>query len=296
MPARDSNIKKKPVVHKVDTAIVPTVDTTVAGEMDKPAAPDTAWLIVASAFPGKNMVEVIFSHNTLFPFSSPALAITSDKKLFKGKELMFYALLVLLLLFALIRTSFSKYLSDLFQVAFRTTLKQRQIGEQLIQTPLPSLLLNLFFLVVASLYINFILQHYSLTDRYNFWLVYLYCFVALSVIYIIKFLSLKLSGWLFNISETTDDYIFIVFMINKIIGIYLLPFLVLLAFTDDNVYQVAFALSYLGVFALYGYRIILSYSVASSQARLHPFHFFLYLCAFEIVPLLVIYKALVYWF
>ena len=85
-------------------------------------------------------------------------------------------------------------------------------------------------------------------------------------------------------------------MINKIIGIYILPFLVLLAFTDNDIYEAAFIFSYLGVFALLAYRFILSYGLVQNEIRLNPFHFFLYLCAFEIIPLLLIYKALLLWF
>jgi hypothetical protein len=255
---------------------------------------DTAWISTALGY--RNFNHQFFDQNVFFDFSSHPVAIRSDKKEFHGKELLFYTLIVLLLFFAFIRMSFPKYLLDLFRVAFRTTIKQRQISEQLIQTPLPSLLLNLFFLFTAGLYITFVLQHYHLAANYNFWLLYLYCFVALAVIYLIKFLSLKFFGWLFNITPTTDGYIFIVFMINKIIGIYLLPFLILLAFTDNNIYEVAFIFSYIGVFALLAYRFILSYALVQNQIRLNPFHFFLYLCAFEIVPLLLIYKALLLWF
>ena len=252
------------------------------------------WISIALSY--KNLDDQLFNQNAFFDFSSPPVAFRSDKKEFHGKELLFYTLIALLLFFAFIRMSFPKYLLDLFRVAFRTTLKQRQISEQLIQTPLPSLLLNLFFLFTIGLYITFVLQHLHLAANYNFWLLYLYCFVALAVIYLIKFLSLKFFGWLFNIKETADGYIFIVFMINKIIGIYILPFLILLAFTDDNIYEVAFIFSYIGVFALLAYRFILSYGLVQSQIRLNPFHFFLYLCAFEIVPLLLIYKALLLWF
>jgi len=244
----------------------------------------------------KNFARQVSVQNDFFDFSSPPIAIRSDKKEFHGKELLFYTLIVLLLFFAFIRMSFPKYLLDLFRVAFRTTLKQRQISEQLVQAPLPSLLLNFFFLCTAGLYITFVLQHYHLASNYNFWLLYLYCFVALAVIYSIKFLSLKLFGWLFNITATADGYIFIVFMINKIIGIYRLPFLILLAFSEADIYEAAFILSYIGVFGLLAYRFILSYGLARNQIRLNPFHFFLYLCAFEIVPLLLIYKALLLWF
>jgi uncharacterized protein DUF4271 len=255
---------------------------------------DTAW--IAKALSYKNFAGQVFVQNIFFGFSSPPIAIRSDKKEFHGKELLFYTLIGLLLFFAFIRMSFPKYFLDLFRVAFRTTIKQRQISEQLVQAPLPSLLLNFFFLCTVGLYITLVLQHYHLASNYNFWLLYLYCFVALAVIYLIKFLSLKFFGWLFNITATADGYIFIVFMINKIIGIYVLPFLVLLAFSDADIYEAAFIFSYLGVFALLAYRFILSYGLVQNQIRLNPFHFFLYLCAFEIVPLLLIYKALLLWF
>lgn len=273
-----------------------TSDSLVKDSVLDRVLKDSAWKIVAGQYPGKNFIRQAYGVNKFFGFSSLPIAITSNKKEFKGKEILFYTLVALLLFFAFIKFSFPKYMGDLFRVAFRTTLKQRQIGEQLIQTPLPSLLLNFFFLISVSLYINFVLQHYHLAADYNFWLLYFYCFVALAVIYIIKFLSLKFFGWLFNITPTTDGYIFIVFMINKIIGIYLLPFLILLAFTDDDIYEVAFAFSYIGIFAFLAYRFILSYGLVRNQIRVNPFHFFLYLCAFEIVPLLLIYKALLLWF
>jgi len=257
---------------------------------------DNSWGAVAAGYPHKNFIRLAFDENKFFGFSSLPVVMNSDIKEFEGKELLFYTLLGILLFFAFIRLSFPKYLGDLFRVTFRTTLKQRQISEQLIQTPIPSLLLNFFFLISASLYLNFVFEHYHYASRYNFWLLFFYCFIGLAFIYIIKFLSLKLSGWLFNISATTDAYTFIVFMINKIMGVFLLPFLVLLAFTDETVYKVAFVLSYIGVFALLAYRFILSYGLIRNQMRGNPFHFFLYLCAFEIVPLFLIYKGLISWF
>jgi Domain of unknown function (DUF4271) len=275
-------------------------DSTITGSPVIIPAPrlliDTSWKAAARSFSGRNFIRVTVDQNAYFGFASRPLAVTSDRKLFRGKEVLFYTLIAILLFFAFIRSSFPKYFGDLFRVAFRTTLKQRQIGEQLVQTPLPSLLLNIFFLISSSFYVDLVLSHYHLAGEYNFWVLFCYCFIGLAGIYVLKFVSLKFSGWLFNISAATDSYIFIVFLINKIIGIYVLPFLVLLAFTENNIYQAAFALSYLGVFGLLGYRFVLSYGLVQSQIRLNPFHFFIYLCAFEIIPLLLIYKALLLWF
>lgn len=211
----------------------------------------------------------------------------------EGKEYLFYLLLGILLVFAILRQLFPKYFADLFRLFFRTTLKARQVREQMVQTPLPSLLLNIFFTLTAGLYITFLVRHYDRAGSENFWVLLGYAVAGLLLIYTVKYLGLRLSGWLFNMPEVADAYAFIVFIINKAAGIFLLPLLVLLAFTKGNVYQAALTFSFVGLGALLIYRFILSYAVVRTQIRVAPFHFFLYLLAFEVVPLLVIYKLLV---
>ncbi len=238
------------------------------------------------------MYQVLKRH-PYFGFLAPLQTTpVSDLKVFRNKDLLFYVLLALLLIFAFLRQAFSKYFTDLFRLFFRTTLKQRQIREQLMQTPLPSLLLNGFFVISGGLYIAFLLLHFGLITDPEFWLYFFYCSVGLSLIYLVKFLGLKVTGWVFGIEEATNSYIFIVFIINKVIGVFLLPFVILLAFLQGQGYQIALVLSWAGVGGLFLYRFILSYSAIHNQVRFNIFHFFLYFCAFEIAPLLLIYKLL----
>jgi len=255
---------------------------------------DTAWMSFTRQGGYKNFTEFIFSKHAFFGFSAKPIIEGSDIKHFFGKEILFYLLIALLLIFAFLKSAFAKYLSDLFRLFFRRTLKQRQITEQLSQTPLPSLLFNSFFMVTAGLYIAFLLKHFNVRSGDSFWMLSLYSAAGLGAIYLIKFLGLKFTGWVLNMSGATDAYIFIIFIINKVIGIFLLPFLILLAFTQGNVYQVALSLSWCGLACLFGYRLILSYSAVRNQVRVKPFHFLIYLCAFEIIPLLLIYKLLLY--
>jgi hypothetical protein len=215
-----------------------------------------------------------------------------QKKTFIGKELLFYYLVLLLLLFGLLRRAFAKYFHDLFRVFFKTTLKQRQTQEQLLQSSLPSVLMNTFFVLSAGLYLNFILRYFQLNITSSFWLQYAYCAAALAIIYVVKFLGLKLTGWVFNVSNATDAYIFIVFIVNKVLGIFLLPFLLLLAFTKEPLYGSAIYLSWFGIGLLLIYRFILSYAAIRKEVKLNSFHFVLYILSFEVVPLLLIYKLL----
>ncbi|HMU46669.1 MAG TPA: DUF4271 domain-containing protein [Chitinophagaceae bacterium] len=235
----------------------------------------------------------ILEHHPYFGFGSKAIDFRggSTPKIFKGKEIIFYLLILLLLFFALLKNAFPKYFNDLFRVFFRTTLKQKQISEQLEQTPLPSLLLNGFFVISGGLYMAFIIDHYKLNPLGNFWILSAYCCAGLSIIYLLKFLSIKTAGWLFSMSEAADSYIFIVFVINKMIGILILPFLILLAFTMGYLNQAGLVLSYCLIGGMLLYRAILTFATIRNQVKVNPFHFFLYLIAFEIAPLLLIGKV-----
>lgn len=235
----------------------------------------------------------LMKHNPYFNFSAPFKEVVVDSiKKFSGKELLFYTVVFLFVIVGLLKRLFPKYFNDLFRLFFRTTLKQKQVKEQLMQTPLPSLMLNVFFVLSGGLYISLLVQHFHLVSDFSFWQLFLYSGIALSAIYFVKFIGLKIAGWVFNLQEVSDSYIFIVFIINKMIGILLLPLLLIISFSIKNVYLTGVFLSFCLIGALLFYRFILSFSAIRHQIKVNPFHFFLYLCAFEIAPLLIIYKSL----
>lgn len=273
--------------------IVDSLNQPVSDSVSKrPILRDSLWQSTTNI----PLREQILRRHPFFDFTTRPVVTPSDVKKFYGKELLFYVLVLLVIIFGLLRLAFSKYFNDLFRVFFRTTMKQRQIKEQLMQTPLPSLVFNVFFVASAGLYANFLLHHFGFKPADNFWLSYLYCCIGLSVIYFVKFIGLIICGWLFNMKKAADSYIFIVFIINKVIGIALLPFNILLAFMDGSMHSVALMLSWCCIAGLLLYRFILGFAAIRNEVRFNLFHFFLYLCAFEIAPLLLIYKLLLFFF
>jgi hypothetical protein len=209
-----------------------------------------------------------------------------------SKDSLFYLIVGILLYFALIRVLFEKYFNNLMTLFFRVSLRQQQIREQVLQTPLPSLLLNILFIVSAGLYACFLLHYSRIGEGVSFWVLYLYCMALLSVIYLVKFVVLKFIGWVFSISRATDIYIFVVFLVNKMMGIFLLPFLILITFSGAQTREIFITISLAMVFVLWTYRALAAYRPVRNEIKLTPFYFFLYLCAFEIAPLILIYKVL----
>lgn len=310
-PRRDSTIRRDSAVRHTSTARHDSTrhdsarrDTTArhsavirpdsSARKDSLAAAATVAVVTAV---DKGPASITFWEKVLK--DNPAYNFTGQpvRQLFEihrpnSKDSLFYLLLGILFYFALVRIFFEKYFGNLMTLFFRVSLRQQQIREQVLQTPLPSLLLNLLFIITGGLYAAYLLHYSRFGAELNFWLLYVNCMVGLGVIYLVKFLVLKFCGWVFNIARATDTYIFVVFLVNKMLGIFLLPFLILIAFSGPDAREIFITISLVMLFVMLAYRVLAAYRPVRNEIKLTPFHFFLYLCAFEIAPLLLIYKVL----
>jgi hypothetical protein len=239
-----------------------------------------------------SLFKSVLRSNSYFNFAGLAFVELMERHIPDSKDTLFYLLVGILFYFALIRIFFEKYFDNLLTLFFRVSIRHQQIREQVLQTPLPSLLLNILFVISGGLYASWLVRYYHFAGNINFWILLINCMAALGVIYLGKFLLLKFCGWVFNISRATDIYIFVVFLVNKMMGIFLMPFLVILFFSAPVIRDVFVTISLSMIFIFFAYRVVASYRPIRNEIKLTPFHFFLYLCAFEIAPLLLIYKVL----
>ncbi|MBL0882928.1 MAG: DUF4271 domain-containing protein [Chitinophagaceae bacterium] len=204
---------------------------------------------------------------------------------------LFYLLMGVLLLLAFIRSVFPRYFKNLFILFFQTSLRQKQTRDQLLQDNLGSVFVNLLFIICASIYGALIIRHKEWLD-YPFWHIIFFGAGLLSVVYFGKFLFLRFAGWVFNSREAAMNYTFTVFLVNKVLGISLVPFLFLMAFSKPSLREVAFTVSIGLTGLLLLYRYVISFSNIRNTLKVNALHFFLYLCAVEILPLLVLYKLM----
>lgn len=239
-----------------------------------------------------NLSQAVLRQHPYYKFFDEPMAMAVQEKKVNGRESIFYFMVGLMLYFGFIRLAFGKYLDNLVTLFFRATMRQQQLRDQLLQSPLPSLFMNLLFFVNGGFFIAMLARHYNVVPITNQWLLFGYCSALLMLIYLGKFIVLKLAGWIFNVTQATDTYIFIVFLVNKMIGIFLLPVLVVMAFAGPALFEVVMTLAFLVLVIFYIYRFIISYKPIRNEIKLSRLHFFIYLCAFEIAPLLLIYKVL----
>jgi hypothetical protein len=236
--------------------------------------------------------QAVLRDHPYYSFKGKSKALFLKNTAVNNTDGIFYFLFGLLFYFAIVRIFFNKYLDNIITLFFRVTMRQQQLREQLSQTPLPSLFLNILFVSTSGMFLAFVALHYKIMPEQNLWLLWGYGCLLVMAIYLGKFIILKIIGWIFNVSNATDTYIFIIFMVNKMVGIFLMPVLILMAFPYGSLLKVVITLAFIMLALSLVYRFIISYKPIRHEIKVSRFHFFVYLCAFEIAPLLLIYKVL----
>jgi Domain of unknown function (DUF4271) len=222
---------------------------------------------------------------------TPVIQAVKKRKV-TSPNTMFYLLAAVVFLMAVIKFFFNSYFTNLFKIFFNTSFRQTQLVDQLVQAKLPSLFFNVFFAISSGLYVYLLLQQYKLIAPGQQWIILGYCILTISIIYMIKYSTLKFTGWVTGYTNLTNPYIFIIFLISKIIGITLIPFTVLMAFSDAIIAKGSGLIALLIIGFLIALRFIRSYSLVQKQLKVSWFHFVLYIAGVEILPLLLIYKGL----
>jgi hypothetical protein len=211
------------------------------------------------------------------------------------KDILFYVVIGLIFLYGFLIQIAPQYIAKLFSQFSQSSLRMMQNREQLLQNSLASLIMNIGFVMSFSLMANLIIFNAHLLPI-NFWEGFLYMCLFFLGLYIGKYICLTIAGYVFNTVELVQTYIFVVFMINKVLGILFIPFIAILAFAKPFLHPFAIWGAGLLMVLLILYRYLFSLTSVRNKLHVSSFHFFLYLCAFEIIPLLILYKLIVQYF
>lgn len=289
LPARDT--VRKPPIRRVVIAVDSLQTDTLAIIRDSTLVRDS---LVAPTGTDTTTYGQYAVHPYL-PLLAPPVYRLIDYRKRSNKDELFYLMAGVVACLAFIKVVFPRYFRNLFLLFFQTSLRQKQTREQLLQDNLASLLTNLLFVITAGLFAALVIRNQGWLSM-PFWWLALYGSGLLAMVYTGKYLFLLFAGWVFNTREATGAYIFIVFLVNKVAAILLLPFLLVYAFAGETLAGIALTVV-LGLMALLVlYRYLVSFGAIRSNLKVNALHFFLYLCAVEILPIMLMYKLLIGYF
>ncbi len=242
-------------------------------------------------------------HRTIFidPVFQPKLFVKIEKSGEKraskrfypnSQDESFYFLIAMFLFLGFGVKAFPKYFQDISRLFFQDRFGNKSIRDQLMQNRQASLFLNFFFFLAGGSFLYLISIQIGLQVQSAWYLSLGFFILLLAVIYLMKFLVLYVTGWILGFREQMNAYIFIEFLMNKVVGIALVPLILFLWLGREGLhpYLMTVALVMLGGLFLYRYRLL--FPVIGNLKRVSVWHFFIYLCALEFVPFLIIAKIL----
>jgi hypothetical protein len=121
-------------------------------------------------------------------------------------------------------------------------------------------------------------------------------FVSLTVIIMmlfgLKFLILKLLGFIFDINRLVSEYLNILHLTYFNIAFIFLPVIICFSLLGSQYVPVLLTLTLIIVVVIFIWQYLRSSVNIISTFRFHKFYLFTYLCALEICPILILIKAL----
>lgn len=211
-----------------------------------------------------------------------------------NKTLSFFIALGFLFLLAFVKQLFPMYFNNLFSVFTEFTVSKRQMKEQLENDTRASF--GFYILYVISLgYVIYtaLLAYSNLDSHYPKLVLFLASLAGVIVLLVLKSGIVRLLSWVFQKQEIVKQYLFNNTIVNEFAGMILFPICILLLIANPQIGSFLLQMS-LGVLAiLLIYKYIRNFRTINNLLRIDFIHFLLYLCAFEILPLLVLFKLIV---
>lgn len=210
----------------------------------------------------------------------------------KQHSMLFYLLVTMLGIFAYSKNAFGKYVGGLYQSFTNLHLAQQFFKDNYHNNPPVNLYLQINVILAGSI-LGFLTIRYlgRLPNIADGWLMLLILgFVATSLAG--RYLMLRLAALILPAKETILFYLFNLRIINSMISLLLAPLLIIIAFSAPPFVEIGLITAGILIGSLLIYNYYRGLIVGEEAVKMRKFHFFIYLCTFEIAPVIILLKAI----
>lgn len=209
---------------------------------------------------------------------------------FESTDWMLGLIILVLIIFGWLRVGFGRYVQLAVQTAFNFYTAKRVREESNILRSRIFHFMNLLFFINLALFVTqwFDYKNWELLGLSGIFL-FLAFFAFVIVVYSLRGAIMAVIDFLFLAKGSFMYYTSTIFIYNRMIGLLLLPLIAVIPFINPQVTPWLFYAGFLVVVFFYVFRIFRGLNFGIKN-RLSIFYLILYLCALEILPLLVLYK------
>ncbi len=209
----------------------------------------------------------------------------------KGDSWILAFLAFLLLVFAILKRYFSKQLYSLVEAFFSNRILNNLNREDNLFSSWPFLLLFIQFGFVIGLFFYLVTQYYQVVYDTGGFRFFLTISVMIILLFTFKILLLKLIGHIFNLQKAVHEYIIILYLSYFNVSLLFIPLVVAFALSSLRYGLNYIIISLLIVGLIFTFQFIRAAVNIISHYRFSKVYLFLYFCALEICPILILIKA-----
>jgi len=201
-------------------------------------------------------------------------------------------LIAVLILFATVRHSYSKYLETLFHSVFNYSTASRMFQEKNYSFIHAAFRLEVYFYIILSVFVFQLFNYFNLSIPYKNIGLFIYSFGIVLGYFVLKKFIYRLLGIIVEGTTETSEYLFNMDNINRVTGLALFPVVLLLAFAPFHKLMWLIIIGAIVVVFLY-FSLLSRGFLILMRKQFSIFYLFLYFCTLEFLPLVLFYKIVV---
>jgi hypothetical protein len=224
--------------------------------------------------------------------SVPRSKYKFGKPLPKGQLWVLGVVVILLLLFATLKISFTKQLQTIVQSFFSNRVLNNLNKEDNLFTSWPFLLLFVQFGFTIGMFFYLVSQFYHLAFSGTGFQFYISISVLIVLLYLLKIVILRVLGHLFNVQKPVNEYVTILYLSYFNLSLLFIPLVGAFALSPLKYAPIFIAISFILLGTVFAFQIIRAGVNILSNNRFSKVYLLLYFCALEICPILILIKAI----
>jgi hypothetical protein len=237
-----------------------------------------------------NYVTSFIDSADFYKVNNSPLNLSVSFRKHRQVEWIFYYLVFLFLLLALVQVLFPSYLVRSLRAFANPSSVNSTSRDFYHESILPSFFLGILFLLSTSFLIYLYTKKITSFSAYSaVQLISAYFFFILNV-YIVKFIFLKTLSWIFNQRDSFNKYLTLIFSMNELIGIIFLLITFLISLLEGEIPSYVLSVLSIIIVVIYLFRVFGAFIVFSRQTRIRFLEFLLSYISIEVLPTLVLWK------
>jgi hypothetical protein len=198
----------------------------------------------------------------------------------------------LLLVFAILKNTFSKQLFAIVQSFFSNRILGNLNKEDNLFTSWPFLLLFVQFGFTVGMFFYLVAQYQQPSLTKNGFQFFLTISIGIIVLYALKIMLLKLLGFIFNVQKPVNEYVSILYLSYFNTSLLFIPLVIAFALSPLNYGSFYIAVALVLLVIIFVFQFIRAGVNILSNYRFSKVYLFLYFCTLEICPILILIKAI----